>query len=56
MGREGEAYRSEEELPSNEEGGNVELRSWTCRKNRVCIIIGCIALCLSIGIYRVQEF
>jgi hypothetical protein len=26
-----------------------------CRKNRLRIIIGCIALCLSSGIYRVQE-
>jgi hypothetical protein len=26
-----------------------------CRKNRLCIIVDCIALCLSAGIYRVQE-
>jgi hypothetical protein len=26
-----------------------------CRKNRLCIIIDCIALCLSADIYRVQE-
>jgi hypothetical protein len=26
-----------------------------CRKNRLRIIVGCIALCLSVGIYRVQE-
>jgi hypothetical protein len=26
-----------------------------CRKNRLRIIVGCIALCLSAGIYRIQE-
>jgi hypothetical protein len=26
-----------------------------CRKNRLRIIVGCIALCLSANIYRVQE-
>jgi hypothetical protein len=26
-----------------------------CRKNRLRIIVGCITLCLSAGIYRVQE-
>jgi ATP-dependent DNA helicase PIF1 len=26
-----------------------------CRKNRFHIIVGCVALCLSAGIYRVQE-
>jgi hypothetical protein len=27
----------------------------SCRKNRLCIIIGCIVFCFSTGIYRVQE-
>jgi hypothetical protein len=26
-----------------------------CRKNRLRIIVGCITLCLSVGIYKVQE-
>jgi hypothetical protein len=26
-----------------------------CKKNRLCIIVGCITLCLSAGIYRLQE-
>jgi hypothetical protein len=26
-----------------------------CRNNRLCIIVGCISLCLSTGIYRVLE-
>jgi hypothetical protein len=26
-----------------------------CRNNRLHIIVGCLALCLSVGIYRVQE-
>jgi hypothetical protein len=26
-----------------------------CKKNRLRIVVGCIALCLSAGIYRVQE-
>jgi hypothetical protein len=27
-----------------------------CWKNRLCMIVGCIALCLSTSIYRVQVF
>jgi hypothetical protein len=27
----------------------------SCRKNRLRIIVGCIALCFSAGIYKVQE-
>jgi hypothetical protein len=27
----------------------------SCRKNRLRIIVGCFALCLSAGIYRVKE-
>jgi hypothetical protein len=33
----------------------LEPNLMSCRKNRLRIIVGCIALCLSIGIYRVQE-
>jgi hypothetical protein len=29
--------------------------TYFCRKNRLRIIVGCIVLCLSAGIYRVQE-
>jgi hypothetical protein len=28
----------------------------SCKKNRLHIIVGCIALCLSDVIYRLQEF
>jgi hypothetical protein len=31
----------------------LESNLMPCRKNRLGIIIGCIALCLSVGIYRV---
>jgi hypothetical protein len=32
-----------------------ELNRIPCRKNKLCIIVGCFALCLSAGIYKIQE-
>jgi hypothetical protein len=33
----------------------IDCESPMCRMNILRIIVGCIALCLSVGIYRVQE-